>query len=250
MGGPGEAGASGGPGSSGGPGAKDSASGGPGAAKAAADGASGGPGGKKKDDDDLVDPDADRPNFGSLGENDEEEAAEEASAMSMARAGRGGATTAAKRKAERKPVDPAYVTVAVMALAVAALGGMIWLGRDILMQAWPQVAGFYQRAGIEPAKPGDGLRISESSKRLQRIGGVETLMVRGFISNIAEIPKTAPGLTLQRYNEKKEVIQDTSINPPSGLLDPQGSSEFEIRMELPQLNAAKGGYGVVWTPAE
>lgn len=232
-------------------------SGGPGAAKKAADeagasggpGAAGGPGAKKKDDDDLVDPDADRPNFGSSGPDEaEDEAEEEKSAMGMVRGGR--ASTPPKRKPERKPVNPAYLTVAIMGLAVLTLAGMIWLGRSILMQAYPQIAGFYQRMGVEPPKPGDGLRISESAKRLQRINGVETLVVRGFIANIADVPKTVPGLTLQLYNEKKEVIQDTSVNPPVGLLDPQGQAEYEIRLALPQLTAAKGGYGVVWTPAE
>ena len=39
----------------------------------------------------------------------------------------------------------------------------------------------------------------------------------------------------------------TSGTPaPKGLLDPGASVEFEVRMELPQLAAAKGGYGVVW----
>jgi hypothetical protein len=90
------------------------------------------------------------------------------------------------------------------------------------------------------------LKIAESSKRLQRIGGVETLVVRGFISNISDAPRTVPNLRLELYNEKKEVIQDSSAKAPTGLLDPNGSVEFEVRMELPQLSAAKGGYAVVW----
>ncbi len=133
-----------------------------------------------------------------------------------------------------------------MGLAVLTLAGMIWLGRGVLVEMWPGISGFYKSVGAEPAKPGVGLKIAESSKRLQRIGGVETLVVRGFISNISELPKAVPNLRLQLYNEKKEVIQDSTANAPVGILDPNGSSEFEIRMELPQLNLAKGGYGVVW----
>ena len=33
---------------------------------------------------------------------------------------------------------------------------------------------------------------------------------------------------------------------PAALLDPAASASFEIRLELPQLNLAKGGYAVVW----
>ena len=170
---------------------------------------------------------------------------EEASAGVSARAGAKGGK-AAKKKAERKPLDPAYVTVGIMGLAVLSLAAMIWMGRSILLEMWPGISGFYKSVGVEAARPGDGLKIAESSKRLQRIGGVETLVVRGFISNISELPAAVPNLRLELYNEKREVIQDSGAKAPVGLLDPSGSVEFEIRMELPQLNLAKGGYGVVW----
>ena len=236
-----DAGASGGPGAEATPG-DSGASGGP--------GASAGPVAKGEDDDELVDPNADRPNFGTAAP-DEEEAEDEdeadedgAFAGAAARAGAKGGKAAKKK--ERKPIDPAYVTVAIMGLAVVSLAGMIWLGRGILMEMWPGISGFYKSVGAEAPKPGDGLKIAESSKRLQRIGGVETLVVKGFISNIGEVPKAVPNLKLELYTEKKEVIQDASIKAPVGLLDPNGSVEFEIRMELPQLSLAKGGYGVVW----
>ena len=260
IGGPGQSvkGEAGGPGQPGQPMTDTGASGGPGATEDGGPGASGGPGAAKAkakakdEDDDLVDPDADRPNFGTAADEDEagEEAGEDADgddafASVAARAGAKSAK-AAKKKTERKPLDPAYVTVGVMALAVLSLAGMIWMDRSILMEMWPGISGFYKSMGVEAAKPGDGLRISESAKRLQRIGGVETLVVRGFISNTSEIPVAVPNLRLELYNEKKEVIQDSSANAPVGLLDPNGSVEFEIRMELLQLSQAKGGYGVVW----
>ena len=98
----------------------------------------------------------------------------------------------------------------------------------------------------QPLTDADGLKIAESAKRLQRIGGLETLVVRGFISNIGELPATVPNLRLELYNEKREVIQDSGANACSALLDPKASCEFEVRMELPQMAAAKGGYAIVW----
>ena len=218
------------------------ASGGP----AAKQGASGGPGAKKDEDEDLVDPDADRPNFGSGTDENGEDDADDAFAAVAARAKGDKGKAAKKKKAERKPIDPAYVTVAIMGLAVISLAGLIWLGRGILLEMWPGISGFYKSMGVEAARPGEGLKIAEPSKRLQRIGGVETLVVRGFISNISELPKTVPNLRLELYNEKKEVIQDSSAPAPAGVLDPGASVGFDIRMELPQLSAAKGGYAVVW----
>jgi hypothetical protein len=231
------------------------ASGGPGAPAAkdgSKPGASGGPSAKKADEDDLVDPDADRPNFGRSADQDgaqdadqhDDEHGDEDDDQDEAFAAV--ASRAKPPKKDRKPINPAYVTVGVMGLAVLSLAAMIWLGRGILMEMWPGIQGFYASVGVEAARPGDGLRIAESSKRLQRIGGVETLVLRGFISNVSDVPKTVPNLSLQLYNEKKEVIQDVSAAPPSGVLDPGGSVEFDIRLELPDLTAAKGGYAVVW----
>ncbi len=278
----GEAGAPGQPGQSlkeagaaGGPGApapatmaEAGAAGGPGAAKtkaeaelkagesgpkAATASASGGPG-AAKDEEELVDPDADRPNFGNAGddESDDDEADDEGAFPAVA-ARAGGKV--AKKKTERKPIDPAYLTVSLMGLAAVTMAGMLWLGSNILMDIWPGISGFYKAMGKDVAievapKPGDGLKIAESSKRLQRIGGVETLVIRGFISNISQAPLPVPNLRLELYNEKKEIIQDAAADAPAGLLEPLGSEEFEIRLELPQLNLAKGGYAVVWEAEE
>jgi len=220
------------------------AAGGPGAAKGKA-----GPTGKGKDEDDLVDPDADRPNFGGGGEDadGEAEAEEDEDGFSAVASRAGKNAKQAKKLKERKPLNPAYVTAGVMMLAVTALGGLVYVGRGIMMELWPGISGFYDKVGMEaPPKPGDGLRIALSPMSLRRIGGVETLVVRGFISNIGELPRAVPKLKLELYNEKKEVIQDAPGAAPTALLDPKGSVEFEIRMELPQIAAAKGGYAVVW----
>lgn len=233
-------------------------------AKAREEGASGGPAARAPaaaaaalggdDEDDLVDPEADRPNFGSVAdeetvedEDQEGAAADDGFAQIAARAGSGrAAAAAAKPQKIRRPMNPAYTSAMMMAGIVACIVAVLWFGRAELAKLLPQIQALYDRVGVEAPKPGDGLSIAESSKRLQRISGVETLVVRGYVSNIGDIPRTVPGLRLELYNEKKEVIQSETIPAPVGLLDPAGSSEFEIRLELPQLSLAKGGYAVVW----
>ncbi|MGE3335132.1 MAG: DUF3426 domain-containing protein [Rhodospirillaceae bacterium] len=229
------------------------------AAKKKDAGASGGPSGKSAaaaaaalgadEDEELVDPDADRPNFGSTGEDETEEEAEDGAedgfAQIASRAGGGRGTPAAPVKI-RKPLDPAYTTAIMMVGFVGIIVATLWFARAELAKLLPQIQALYDTVGVEAPKPGDGLSITESSKRLQRIGGIETLVVRGYVANIGDIPRTVPGLRLELYNEKHEVIQSETANAPAALLDPAASSEFVIRLELPQLNLAKGGYAVVW----
>lgn len=224
-----------------------------------AGGVAGGPGAAAEagDEDELVDPDADRPNFGSADDDDavdddaddedrdeDDEEADDGFALVAARAG-GRATRGVKPKA-RKPMDPAYVSAAMMGGIVASILAVLWFGRGTLAEMMPEFRSVYDRMGVEAPRPGEGLSISESSKRLQRIGGVETLVVRGFVSNVGELPRAVPGLRLELYDGRQEVIQEQTVSAPAALLDPGGSAEFEIRLELPQLSAAKGGYAIVW----
>ena len=142
-------------------------------------------------------------------------------------------------------IDPAYVTAGVMSVAVLSLALMIWFGRGMLMDLWPGFAGFYDSMGMEAEQPGDGLSIAESSKRLLRVGGIETLIMRGFVSNISELAKPIPELRLELFDQRDEVIQDVTGSTARSLLDPGAAVEFELRMELPQLDAAQG-YRIVW----
>lgn len=226
-------------------------------AEAGAPGASGGPEAKNAaamaaalagDDDELVDPDADRPNFGAADADEtEDESADDADDGFAQIAARAGADRGqAARVSPRKPINPAYATAAMMSVIVLSIVAVLWFGRAQIAAVMPEFQSLYDRVGVEAPRPGDGLSIAESSKRLQRIGGVETLVVRGYVANIGEIPRTVPGLRLELYNEKREVIQAETTGAPAALLDPAASAEFEIRLELPQLSLAKGGYAVVW----
>lgn len=225
------------------------------AAKKAEAGASGGPGGKKAaaaaalgsdEEEDLVDPDADRPNFGSAADEDEGTDAKDDDDGFAQVASHAGGGKAAKPVKISKPLNPAYTTAAMMAGIVASIVAVLWFGRAEISKMLPRFQSVYDKVGVEAPRPGDGLSIAESSKRLQRINGIETLVVQGYVANIGDIPRTVPGIRLDLYNEKKEVIQSEAAPAPAGLLDPGASAAFDIRLKLPQLSLAKGGYAVVW----
>ena len=274
-----EAGAAGGPGApnkdKAGDGAEAGAAGGPGKAKADAElkqgeskkskdemGAAGGPGaaeeddasdlfqGKSDEDQDLVDPDADRPDFGGkgpTGKADEDGPEFGAGRKGADKAGAKGAKAVHRAVRQKsKPINPAYLTATVTGIAVLSLGALLWFGRGMLEDMWPGFKSFYETTGVAEARPGDGLRWKESSKRLQRIGGVESLVVVGFVSNIDKIVKPVPVLKLQLLNERQEVIQESETTAPVPLLAPNETTEVELRLELPDMARAKGGYRMAW----
>jgi hypothetical protein len=207
--------------------------------------------GKSDEDKDLVDPDADRPDFGGAGPGQAKEDDEPAFGVgknAVHKAEEAKAKKEAFKRGQReksKPINPAYLTASMAGLAVLSIAALLWFGRDRLESMWPGIKGFYEKTGVAEARPGDGLRWAESGKRLQRIAGVETLVVRGFVSNIDKMVKPVPTMKLQLINERKESIQESETQPPSPLLNPGETVEVELRLELPQMDKAKG-YRMQW----
>jgi hypothetical protein len=206
----------------------------------------------------LVDPDADRPNFGAGGPGAaaDDDSAEfggpkaKKKAAAAAAAAKGKAAIARAQRQKSKPINPAYLTATVSAIALISVAALLYFGRDIIEGIWPASKGFYEKAAVVEARPGDGLRWAESTKSLRRIGGIETLVIRGFVSNIDKIVKPVPGLKLQLLNERQEVLQEVEAQASTPLLNPGESVEVELRLELPDMVAAKGGYRVAWSGGE
>jgi hypothetical protein len=187
-----------------------------------------------KDDEELVDPDADRPDFGgadaeAAAAEDEETEEEEAEAE--------------KVKASFKParsIDPAYITAALMVVAVLSLGGVLWSQRAQLSKMWPGFDAVYKKLGLEAKGPGQGLRIAQSgAPRLLRIGGIETLVVKGYVSNIDTKERPVPHIKLQLVDATGAVIQESDTAPAKSSLAAGASVDYELRLELPNMAAAK-----------
>ena len=162
----------------------------------------------------------------------------------MKRAGRGGGdeeTAPAKPfvlKRERQ-LDPAYITAGLMLLAVASVVMMVWLQRDALSRMWPGFDAIYDKLGLNSDRPGVGPRLTQSGMRLLRIGGIETLVIKGYISNIGKEDKEVADIRLQLLDATNFIVQETTTEPEKSSLSPGESMNFEIRLELPNMDAAK-----------
>ena len=98
----------------------------------------------------------------------------------------------------------------------------------------------YKKLGLEAKRLGQGLRIAQSgAPRLLRIGGIETLVVKGYISNIDTQARPVPHIKLQLVDATGLVVQESDTAPANGTLDPGASFDYELRLELPNMAAAK-----------
>jgi hypothetical protein len=235
-------GASGGPGQSiagedgaGGPGTQ----GGPGAA-----GASGGPGQSPSgddddldgdpldesdsaddDDEDLVDPNDNRPDFGGARSGADDDEDDDLSADDLEDEFDEDAFDKGKaqKKKRKKSIDPAYVTVAVMSVIVLLIASVLYVGRDQLSGLWP---------GIE------GLRLSQPQPVRIMKGGVQTLVVNGFVTNLTEEIKTVPDLKLMLIDEDNNIVQEATAPPTSPTINPNSTQPYRIELQLPNESAA------------
>jgi hypothetical protein len=188
------------------------------------------------EDEELVDPHADRPDFGS---GEEEAAADNADAEAAEEEAEDAGMVPPPPAKQRKPIDPAYITAGLMIAATLACAAVVYSQRAALMKMMPGMAQIYEKLGMAPKNPGEGLRLAQSGMRLQRIGGVETLVVKGYISNVGNAARNVPNLRLQLIDGQNQVVQEVKSAAPKSSLDPGGSVDYEMRLELPDMAKAK-----------
>jgi hypothetical protein len=72
-----------------------------------------------------------------------------------------------------------------------------------------------------------------------RIGGIETLVVKGYVSNIDTQSRPVPHIKLQLVDATGMVLQESDTAPAKSDLAPGASIDYELRLELPNMAAAK-----------
>lgn len=190
-----------------------------------------------EDDDDLVDPDDDRPDFGGSNggaddelddDLDDDELDDEFEELDLDKA-------AAKQP--KKPIDPAYVTAAVMSVVVLLIASMLFVARDQLAELWPGIEGVYEALNLDD-DDAEGLRLSQPTPVRIMKGGVQTLVVTGFVTNLTEALQTVPNLKLMLIDKDNNVVQETTTPPSAPTIDPNSTQPYRIELQLPVETAA------------
>jgi hypothetical protein len=137
-----------------------------------------------------------------------------------------------------RQIEHASITTGLTLVAVICVVMALFLGRQALVQMWPSLNAIYSALGIQ-ARPGDGLRLTNSGMHLLRIAGIETLVVKGYISNTSEKTRDVPNLRLQLSDTTGQIVQNIISAPPRSSLAPGEEVDIEIKLQQPDLDAAK-----------
>ncbi|NKB46095.1 MAG: DUF3426 domain-containing protein, partial [Alphaproteobacteria bacterium] len=183
------------------------------------------------DDEDLVNPDDDRPDFGGTGKGDGDDDLDD-DPLADSADGDAGKPDKKKPKKKSKPLDPAYVTAAVLTIIVVLIGSILFMARDQLAEIWPGIKGVYEALNLDEDEA-EGLRLSAPQPVRIMKGGVQTLVVSGFITNLTPDIQTVPNIKLMLVNKDNEVVQETTAPPDSPTVDPNSTLPYRIELQLP-----------------
>lgn len=190
--------------------------------------------GDEEDEDELVDPDDDRPDFGGSAASDDEDDLED-DVLAEDEDGEQSERDKPKKKKptkKSKPLDPAYVTAVVMTVVVGLIGSVLFAARDQLSDLWPGINGVYEALGLDD-ESAEGLRLSSPVPVRIMKGGVQTLVVSGFVTNLSPNIQPVPNVKLMLIDKDNNVVQETSAAPSSPTIDPNSTQPYRIELQLP-----------------
>lgn len=126
---------------------------------------------------------------------------------------------------------PAWASWLAAALIVVAgaLGALYFL-RDSVVGLVPQTEGVYTALGISLSRPGLGLKLENVVPTREIVDEEEILVVRGFITNVSEIDRPVPALSLTLNNADGEMVQRMVSPAPTNALTPGQTTSFRLTM--------------------
>lgn len=119
---------------------------------------------------------------------------------------------------------------AVLAAATVIL--LPILGRNTVVETWPEAAKVYQVVGLKTVAPGTGLDVKVTPLRNEG-----TFVVTGEITNSTHQPVTLPPLRVALLDTTKAEVDFQILEPPVGTLAPGAAVRFKTVFEHPSVAA-------------
>ncbi|WP_043645540.1 DUF3426 domain-containing protein [Caenispirillum salinarum] len=146
-----------------------------------------------------------------------------------------------------KPKRRWPVVLVLLLVVVGGLGAGAWYGRQQVVAWVPQTAPLYAALGAPVQTLGMGLRFQNVAGERVVEDGVDTLIVRGFIANVAGGERPVPHLRLTLYDAEDNPVQSMVSRPPQETVASESTAGFRLTLENPPATARR--FEVDWTDA-
>jgi predicted Zn finger-like uncharacterized protein len=145
-----------------------------------------------------------------------------------------------KRPPKPAPRPKGGLILWVVVLAVLLVGAAwgLYGFQDHLIDQWPALEKYYERAGVREAAIGHGLSFRNTSDERATQDNTEVVIIQGVIANDTDHRRTIPLMRLALFNGKAQ-LQEKIITPPQAALEGHATVGFRITLEQPDPNATR-----------
>ncbi len=135
---------------------------------------------------------------------------------------------------------PGLVAWLIVVLLVTVIGGL-WLGRERVVAAVPELARYYAGLGIAVRVP-PALAIRQQTSERRRDGERELLLVKGEVFNPGDEARDVPAVRVALLDERGGEVAFALVSAAASRLEPGMSAAFEV--VIPDPPAAAASYRV------
>ena len=125
------------------------------------------------------------------------------------------------------------------AVVFIALGAGAFFGRGFIIDLWPPAADYFAMVGLGGEELGAGLDIRNVKSAREVEGGVDVLVVRGTIANIAEEDRKVPMIRVSLYDGDGVEVQHVIAAPLKSRIPPGAKIGFKAKLSQPSALARR-----------
>lgn len=137
-----------------------------------------------------------------------------------------------------------FSSILFLVIVVGAMAGAAWFWRVPIVKTYEDAEALFRMVGIEVDIPGLGLSFRDVTGERVLHGGVDTLVVRGFVVNTSSSSRGVPFVRLALFDGTGRVIQELAAQAPVAELAAGDTTGFRVQLQNP--SAAARRFEVEW----
>jgi predicted Zn finger-like uncharacterized protein len=135
--------------------------------------------------------------------------------------------------ATRKRTGAGGLAWSVLALVVIVVAGGALVGKDAILEGFPQTERFYAMVGLTEPQVGAGLELRKVSWKRERAGDVSVLLIEGEVANVSREVRPVPKIRGAILGSGNRELSYWLFAPPEPKLLPGESVRFKTELRNP-----------------
>jgi len=137
------------------------------------------------------------------------------------------------RSREPQPANTGFGLLLLIVVLFGVGAAVGYLGRERIIQQWPETRELYALVGLEAAVLGEGMELSNINFVRQTIGGEDVLVVQGDIFNKTGEIQDVPNLMATLRNDQNQWLFDWVFRIDSATLAAGETAHFSTSTKNP-----------------